>query len=259
MHAAFQIDERPAAVARFDGNRNLDHRHAFDVAPCRDHALRNAVLEAERITEREHGGALLQEIRIAERQSRQLVGIDAEDGEIKLAVGGVNLGDFAPSAIGELDGDGPGFADDVQAGCNQAVGRNHKACANPVFLSVASVMFDDHHGFERGGGECLNGLGVTRPGLVGTAFRHRCLLGRIKATWREQQQHPKTGGSFCVRLQESLFSGSSLFCGSWSEGRHRFAVTAVPQVQHSVLSPGYDHGTIRRGRDRVLEIRRALE
>ena len=51
VHAALQVEQRPAAVARLDRDGELDHRPAVDLAPAGDDAGDDAVLQAVRVAQ----------------------------------------------------------------------------------------------------------------------------------------------------------------------------------------------------------------
>ena len=61
-------------------------------------------------------------------------------------------------AVGELHGDGPAFADDVQVGGDEAVGRDDEAGAQAVLLALAAGVMDDDDGRLGRFGELLDGF-----------------------------------------------------------------------------------------------------
>ena len=84
-------------------------------------------------------------IGIAERERGEVGGVDADDGEIELAVPRDDFGGVEDLAVEELDGDGTCLADNVEAGGDESIGAEDEACADAVGLSVASVVGDDDH------------------------------------------------------------------------------------------------------------------
>src|SRR5262249_46494345 len=114
--APLHVDERSTTVAALDGNGDLEHRPALDLAPSRDNAGDDAVLETVRIADRDDGLAILDPGRVGQGQGGQAPGINADDREVKVAVKGVNGNGLVAFAIGQFDSDGAALADDVQVG-----------------------------------------------------------------------------------------------------------------------------------------------
>ena len=153
MHAPFCVEERAAAVARLNGDGQLNQFHAVEVALRRDDALHDAVFQPGGVPDGDNLRALLERGRITELERGQIARGDAHEGEIEFAIRGEHFRGVEAAAIRELDGDGPRLADDVQAGGNQAVGGDNEARAHAVLPAVASVMRDHDHGFAGAFGE----------------------------------------------------------------------------------------------------------
>src|SRR5262249_24527907 len=157
--AAVEVEHGAAAVALFNGHGELDHGAALDLRAAGDDAADDAVLQAARVAQRDDRLAVAQRVRVAQFQRRQPLRVDAEQGEVERAVGGVDGGDLVALAVGRLDLDGAGLADDVQVGGDQAVGRDDEAGADRVLLAVAAGDADDD---DRGAGglrQFLDGAG----------------------------------------------------------------------------------------------------
>ena len=74
---------------------------------------------------------------------RQIPGVDPEDGEIELAIPGVDFTDLIAFAIGQLHRDGPGFTDHMQAGGDEAIARDDETGAHTPFLPIPAEVRDD--------------------------------------------------------------------------------------------------------------------
>ena len=129
------IKERAAAVPWFNGNRELDHLKAVQIPHGRDDSLHDAMLQTQGITHGDHRRALLERIRIAERQGRKIRRIDSDHCQVEFAVPGVDFGYIKFPSVLQLHLDGPRFADDMQTGRNESIRGNHKSSADPVLLA----------------------------------------------------------------------------------------------------------------------------
>ena len=98
-----QVEQRAAAVARLDGDGDLDHRPALQLTPPRDDASDDAVRQSLRVADGYDGLPVLERGRVAQRQRRQPLGSDPEDGQVEAAVVGVDVGDGQLLAVGRLD------------------------------------------------------------------------------------------------------------------------------------------------------------
>ena len=199
VDTAFHIEQRAAAVARLDGDGDLDHLNHVEITAGRDDTLHDAVIEAVGIADGNHRGAGAQRVGIAERQRGELVGFDADDRQVELAVPRIDLGDVVDFPIQQLHGHRTRLADHMQARGDQAIGGNHKARAHAVRFSVASEVRDDDDGFAGLGGEFDDGLGGGGGGLFGFGggFRFRCRLGacgRGGGGWRGRGSWLFSGG-----------------------------------------------------------------
>ena len=87
-------------------------------------------------------------------------------GQIELAIGRLNSGRFVLGPVGELHGDGPRFADDVQVGRDQPVVANDEAGAEALLFAVAAGEHDDHDRLAGGFGELFNCLGFVGLGII---------------------------------------------------------------------------------------------
>src|SRR5207248_647921 len=123
----------PAAVARFDGNGELDHRPAVDLLPAGDDAADDAVLQPARVAQGDDALAVLELVGVAQVQGDEVLGVDLDQGQVEGAVGGVDAGDGV-FLLAELHADRPGLADDVQVGGDDAVGRDDEAGAQAALL-----------------------------------------------------------------------------------------------------------------------------
>ncbi len=144
MNPAAHVEQRSAAVARLDGDGELDHRPAVHLAPAGHHPGNDAVRQSLRIAHRDDGLPVFERGRVAQLQRRQPLGVDAQDGEIELAVGGVDGRHFVMFAVGGLDADGPALADDVAIGGDKSVRRHHEAGAQSLAFAIPSAHADDH-------------------------------------------------------------------------------------------------------------------
>ena len=102
-----------------------------------DMAVAMRVLDATVETAQPGGGArripiadfhriAIAKLEIRERRSRT----EADDGQVVLAVAGVDRDDVVALPVGQLDRDGPALADDVLVGGDQPVGGDHEAGAD---------------------------------------------------------------------------------------------------------------------------------
>ena len=187
LHAPARVEQRPAAVARLKGNRQLNQLHAVELALRRDHALHHAVFEADGIAERNDGRTLFQRRRIAELERGQIRGRDTYHSKIELAVGGEYFRDFvAPSA--QFHSDGPRLADDVITSCDQSARIHDEARAHAVLFSIAPEVRDDGNGFFGALGEG-DDIGSFRSG--GLLLRRRGEVNRANEKRDAKNFSPK--------------------------------------------------------------------
>ena len=85
-----EVKHRPAAVSRLDRDGQLDHPHAVKVAPRRDDSLHEAKFKAVRRAHGHYGCALLECVRVPNRESRQVGLVDSQHGEVERAIPRVN-------------------------------------------------------------------------------------------------------------------------------------------------------------------------
>ena len=96
-------------------------------------------------------------VAVAEFERREILGVDADDCEVERALGRVDFRDVEFLAVGELDRDGPGLADDVQIRGDQAVFRDDESGAEALLFAVAAGEGDDDDRFGNLGGQLLDG------------------------------------------------------------------------------------------------------
>ena len=89
----------------------------------------DAVPQPLRIAHRHHGLTVLERRRVAQLQRLQSLGLDAKDGEIELAIGGVDGLDVMALAVGGFNAKGPALAEDVAIGGDQSLGGHDEAGA----------------------------------------------------------------------------------------------------------------------------------
>ncbi len=124
-HFPGQIDQRPAGIARIDGDVGLDERQIVSgIATLgRDDSGGDRVVESERRTDRQHPFTHTQAIRIADRHERQMIGLDLDQRHVGTAIGADQLAaQFA--LVGQRDVDFIGLVDDMMIGEDVAVGGN---------------------------------------------------------------------------------------------------------------------------------------
>src|ERR1043165_9244245 len=94
-----QVEKGAAAVAGLDRNSHLNHIDSIEVAPGRNDALHDTMLEAEWIPHGYDGCTLTQVVGISQGKRREIGGLHFHDCDIHLSVPGDNLGRFISSAI----------------------------------------------------------------------------------------------------------------------------------------------------------------
>ena len=146
LHLPLEIQQRAAAVARLHGDRQLDHRPPLDLAPPRDAPRDDAPLEAVRIPHRHHLAAVGERGGVAESERHQALPGDADDRQVGGPVGGVDLDDVVPGAVGEFHAHRPRVADDVVVGGDEAVGADDEPGAE---ARVALAAAGEAHGDDR--------------------------------------------------------------------------------------------------------------
>ena len=152
-HPALGVEERAAAVARLDGDGELDVFRSLDLAQRGNHPADDAELEPVGVAHGDDIGALGDLLIDRQLERLQALRVDAQDRQVEFPVPGVDGGHVVGLAVIEADGDRARFADDVRAGGDEAVLGDHKAAPGPGGAAVAALLGDHDHRGSGGGGE----------------------------------------------------------------------------------------------------------
>ena len=120
------------------GDGELQHRAAVDIARPQTTPADDAVLQAVRISQRDDRLARLSAFESPSGSGVQVLGVDADEGQVERAVGGVDAltRRALPSAVCTVMG--RRLADDVQVRGDQAVLADDEAGAQAFLLTVAA-------------------------------------------------------------------------------------------------------------------------
>jgi hypothetical protein len=124
------VEQRSSGIARIDRDVGLDEGHQvllWQVTPLRtDDAGGHRVLEPERLADRDHPFADLQLVRVADRDSRQVLGVDLDQRDVGPLVGADHLGREL-ALVRQFHLDFVRTVDDVRVGHDIAVGGDDEA------------------------------------------------------------------------------------------------------------------------------------
>ena len=143
-----------------------------------------------RIAQGNNGLAIDQPGRVAQRQRGHGAEGYLDDGQVVLAVAGMDRGHREGLAVGQLDRDGEALADDVLIGGDEAIGADDEAGADALADAVTAAAADDDDGERAPAGQlprrriraardstggaaaCRDGTRQERSSKVGRKPRH---------------------------------------------------------------------------------------
>ena len=138
-HIALHVEQRAAAVAFLDGNRDLQHVVAVNVARGGEHALHDAEAKTFGSSHRHHILALADFGGIAQWQWLEVFGVNFEQSEVALRVRGVDGSHRMRLAIVHLDLQSPCLTDDMQVRGNEAVRADDEAGTDAIRALTAKL------------------------------------------------------------------------------------------------------------------------